>query len=121
MMNIMNMLGKDLERARQRMEAPSSLKKIASFFFVLSYCLLAIDMFDMFTECVFLELDTEYRYWSFMEAHPAHNSLPAKAKLEAMDVLTWAWTGKMAFFYSAPQFAQTFTFFLFHRASPSFS
>jgi hypothetical protein len=33
------------------------------------------------------ELDTEYRYWSFMEAHPAHNSLPAKAKIEAMDVL----------------------------------
>jgi hypothetical protein len=28
-----------------------------------------------------------------MEAHPAHNSLPAKAKMEAMDVLTWAWTG----------------------------
>ena len=42
---------------------------------------------------MFLELDTEYRYWSFMEAHPAHNSLPAKAKIEAMDVLTWAWTG----------------------------
>ena len=30
----------------------------------------------------------------FMEAHPAHNSLPAKAKIEAMDVLTWAWMGK---------------------------
>ena len=28
-----------------------------------------------------------------MEAHPAHNSLPAKAKTEALDVLTWAWTG----------------------------
>lgn len=42
---------------------------------------------------VFSELDTEYRYWSFLEAHPAHNSLPAKAKIEAMDVLTWAWTG----------------------------
>jgi len=38
------------------------------------------------------QLDTEYRYWSFMEAHPGHNSLPAKAKLEAMDVLTCAWT-----------------------------
>ena len=37
--------------------------------------------------------DAEYRYWSFMEAHPAHNSLPANAKMEAMDVLTWAWTG----------------------------
>jgi len=37
-------------------------------------------------------LDTEYRYWSFMEAHPAHNPLPANAKMEAMDMLTWAWT-----------------------------
>ena len=39
-------------------------------------------------------MDMEYRYWSFMEAHPAHTSLPANAKIEAMDVLTWAWTGK---------------------------
>ena len=36
------------------------------------------------------ELDTKYRYWSLMEAHPAHNALPAKAKIEAMDMLTWA-------------------------------
>jgi hypothetical protein len=36
----------------------------------------------------------EYRYWSFIEAHPAHNSLPVNAKIEAMDVLTWAWTGE---------------------------
>jgi hypothetical protein len=44
---------------------------------------------------VFLELDTKYRYWSFMEAHPAHKSLPAKAKMEAMDVLMSAWTGNV--------------------------
>jgi hypothetical protein len=37
-----------------------------------------------------------------MEAHPAHNSLPAKAKIEAMDVLTWAWTGNNGFFYPFP-------------------
>jgi len=37
-------------------------------------------------------LDTEYRYWSFMEAHPAHNSLSANVKMEAMDMLTWDWT-----------------------------
>ncbi|KAF8165963.1 hypothetical protein B0H34DRAFT_648053 [Crassisporium funariophilum] len=37
----------------------------------------------------------EYRYWSFMEAHPAHNALPVKAKSEAMDVLTWAWTDRL--------------------------
>jgi len=51
-------------------------------------------------ECVFfIELDTEYRYWSFMEAHPAHNSIPAKAKMEAMDVLTWAWTSNDGFIF----------------------
>ena len=33
-----------------------------------------------------------------MEAHPAHNTLPAKAKIEAMDVLTWAWTGNNGFY-----------------------
>ena len=35
----------------------------------------------------------EFRYWSFMEAHPAHTAFPVKARSEAMDVLTWAWTG----------------------------
>ncbi|KAF9008065.1 hypothetical protein BDQ17DRAFT_1237288 [Cyathus striatus] len=34
----------------------------------------------------------QYRYWSFMETHPAHTALPVKAKAEAMDILTWAWT-----------------------------
>jgi hypothetical protein len=38
----------------------------------------------------------EYRYWAFIEAHPAHNALPVNAKIEAMDVLTWAWTGELA-------------------------
>lgn len=28
-----------------------------------------------------------------MEAHPAHTSLPLNSRSEAMDVLTWAWTG----------------------------
>ncbi|KAF9552621.1 hypothetical protein CPC08DRAFT_768163 [Agrocybe pediades] len=37
-------------------------------------------------------LDQEYRYWSFMEAYPAHSPLPARAKEDALDVLTWAWT-----------------------------
>lgn len=35
----------------------------------------------------------EYRYWAFMEAHPAHAALPFSARREAMEVLTWAWTG----------------------------
>jgi hypothetical protein len=51
-------------------------------------CCLAILMCD-----VLIELDMEYRYWSFMEAHPMHTLLPVNAKIEAMDVLTWAWTG----------------------------
>ena len=46
----------------------------------------------------FVELDLEYRFWSFMENHPAHTALPVKAKSEAMDVLNWAWTGTPFFF-----------------------
>jgi hypothetical protein len=59
-----------------------------------------------------------------MEAHPAHNSRPAKAKLEAMDVLTWAWMGKWLFVLtsSSRPFAQTFTFFSsIERLLPSHS
>ncbi|KAG7440014.1 uncharacterized protein BT62DRAFT_911598, partial [Guyanagaster necrorhizus] len=37
-------------------------------------------------------LDMEYRYWAFMEAHPAHSPLPANAHGEAMNALIWAWT-----------------------------
>ena len=67
-----------------------------------------------------LELDdAEYRYWSFMEAHPAHNSLPAKAKMEAMDVLTWSWTGNNGFIYPLAPLHSGFHFF-FHRTSLSF-
>lgn len=40
-------------------------------------------------------LDTEYRYWSFMEAHPAHVALPHNSRSEAMDILTWAWTDRL--------------------------
>ena len=68
---------------------------------------------------VFLELDAKYRYWSFMEAHPAHNSLPAKVKMEAMDVLTSASTGN-GFIYPLVPLYSNFHFFL-HRASPSLS
>jgi hypothetical protein len=41
-----------------------------------------------------LDLDMEYRYWSFIEAHPAHTALSVNAKVEAMDVLTWVWIGE---------------------------
>jgi hypothetical protein len=41
-----------------------------------------------------IDMDMEYRYWAFIEAHTAHTSLPVNAKIEAMDVLTWAWIGE---------------------------
>jgi len=37
-------------------------------------------------------LDMEYRYWSYVEGHPAHESLPANAHAEALDALTWCYT-----------------------------
>ncbi|KAL4257782.1 hypothetical protein AB1N83_010513 [Pleurotus pulmonarius] len=40
-------------------------------------------------------LDVEYRYWSFMEAHPAHVTLPPNAKTEAVEVLTWSYTDRL--------------------------
>ena len=43
----------------------------------------------------FQGLDMEYRYWTFMESHPAHASLPENASTEAMDTLTWCHTGEL--------------------------
>ncbi|KAE9405550.1 hypothetical protein BT96DRAFT_812096 [Gymnopus androsaceus JB14] len=40
-------------------------------------------------------LDMEYRYWAFMEDHPAHVSLPHNARNDAVDVLTWSWTDRL--------------------------
>ncbi|KAG1859317.1 hypothetical protein DFJ58DRAFT_840189 [Suillus subalutaceus] len=37
-------------------------------------------------------LDDEYRYWSFVETHPAHISLPPSARQEALDALHWSYT-----------------------------
>jgi hypothetical protein len=39
------------------------------------------------------ETDMEYRYWSFMVSHPAHAPLPTESVSEAIDVLTWSYTG----------------------------
>ncbi|KAF8886908.1 hypothetical protein BD779DRAFT_1672962 [Infundibulicybe gibba] len=39
-------------------------------------------------------LDAKYRYWSFMESHPAHTSLPPDAHQDAMDALHWASTNE---------------------------
>ncbi|KAL1940042.1 hypothetical protein VTO73DRAFT_9377 [Trametes versicolor] len=38
------------------------------------------------------KLDLEYRYWGFMEGHPAHSPLPAETHTEAMDALKWSYT-----------------------------
>lgn len=37
-------------------------------------------------------LDDEYRYWSFVETHPAHIALPQSARQEALDALHWSYT-----------------------------
>ncbi|KAG1807296.1 uncharacterized protein BJ212DRAFT_757624 [Suillus subaureus] len=37
-------------------------------------------------------LDDEFRYWSFVETHPAHISLPPSARQEALDALHWSYT-----------------------------
>ncbi|OAX39078.1 hypothetical protein K503DRAFT_690330 [Rhizopogon vinicolor AM-OR11-026] len=37
-------------------------------------------------------LDEEYRYWAFVECHPAHISLPPSARQEAVDTLHWSYT-----------------------------
>ena len=39
------------------------------------------------------ETDMEYQYWSFMMSHPAHAPLPSGSVSEAIDVLTWSYTG----------------------------
>ncbi|TFK61040.1 hypothetical protein BDN72DRAFT_863919 [Pluteus cervinus] len=41
------------------------------------------------------QVDMEYRYWLFMESHPAHCSLPHGARTDAMDVLSWAWSDRL--------------------------
>ncbi|KIY67714.1 hypothetical protein CYLTODRAFT_352645 [Cylindrobasidium torrendii FP15055 ss-10] len=40
-------------------------------------------------------LDMEYRYWTFIESHPAHCAVANAARLEAMDILTWSWTDQI--------------------------
>jgi len=37
-------------------------------------------------------LDTECRYWAFVECHPAHISLPPSARQEAVYTLHWFYT-----------------------------
>ncbi|CCM00472.1 uncharacterized protein FIBRA_02505 [Fibroporia radiculosa] len=37
-------------------------------------------------------LDMEYRYWAFMEAHPAHTPLMTESRAEALKALSWSYT-----------------------------
>ncbi|KAI0337961.1 hypothetical protein BDW22DRAFT_1338908 [Trametopsis cervina] len=37
-------------------------------------------------------VNMEYRYWTYVESHPAHEPLPANAHAEALDALTWCYT-----------------------------
>ena len=41
------------------------------------------------------ESDMEYQYWSYMVTHPAHSNLPPTSVSEAIDVLTWSYTGEL--------------------------
>jgi hypothetical protein len=41
----------------------------------------------------FAETSMDYLYWSFMVSHPAHAPLPTESVSEAIDVLTWSYTG----------------------------
>ena len=44
---------------------------------------------------ILLELDLEYRYWAFVEAHPSHIVCDARAKQEAHEAIIWALTGTL--------------------------
>jgi len=44
---------------------------------------------------VFTELDDEYRYWSYVEMHPAHVVLTRPSTQEAADALHWSYTDQL--------------------------
>ena len=57
----------------------------------------------------------EYQYWSFMMTHPAHTLLPSESVTEAIDVLTWSYTGPFPFLI----FILSFIFLSSDRLLPS--
>ena len=59
-------------------------------------CCLPFYSSDIFTDHInfYTEFDGHYRYWSFMEAHPSHAQISPAAHAEALDALTWSYTGK---------------------------
>lgn len=44
------------------------------------------------TRSTVLALDMEYRYWTFMEKHPAHESLPPGSRKEALEIVNWCYS-----------------------------
>ncbi|KAF8886918.1 hypothetical protein BD779DRAFT_1672967 [Infundibulicybe gibba] len=54
-------------------------------------------------------LDAKYRYWSFMEAHPAHTSLPLSAHQDAIDAIDWASTNGLIHSYPSRSAPASFT------------
>lgn len=40
-------------------------------------------------------LDMEYRYWMYLEAHPAHAPLISDSRAEALDALSWSYTDSL--------------------------
>ncbi|KAF8633517.1 hypothetical protein AX17_004430 [Amanita inopinata Kibby_2008] len=41
------------------------------------------------------QLDLEYRYWAYVEAHPSHIVLPTRAKQEAFEAINWAMADRL--------------------------
>jgi hypothetical protein len=56
--------------------------------------LMAIFLLTLFGRCSGLEMD--YHYWSFMEAHHAHTTLPSNTALDAIDILTWSYASQQS-------------------------
>ena len=48
---------------------------------------------DLKLRSLAIVLDMEYRYWTYMKAHPAHTPLPVDAHSKAVKLLTWVRSG----------------------------
>ncbi|KAI9508967.1 hypothetical protein F5148DRAFT_821984 [Russula earlei] len=53
-------------------------------------------------------MESEYQYWLFVISHPVHALLPPDTVFEAIDVLTWMYTGRLVLsaYASPPPFSQ---------------
>lgn len=41
-----------------------------------------------------IDLEMERRYWAYVETHPAHADVNPRAVQEAIELLTWHYTGE---------------------------